>query len=77
MLIRNVCTYYLVDATQEFPGYLKQIYVSAALKEKHVAIDHIGNEIWKVIFSNVFLGFFDERHLRNKQQLTRLETNLV
>lgn len=53
------------------------VYVSAALKGKHVAIEDIGNGIWKVFFRNVFLGFFDEKHLRNKQQSTRLEINLV
>lgn len=53
------------------------VYVSAALKGKYVAIEDIGNGIWKVFFRNVFLGFFDQRNLRNKQQSTRLETNLV
>lgn len=53
------------------------VYVSAALKGKHIAIEDIGNGIWKVFYRNVFLGFFDEKHLRNKQQSTRLETNLV
>ncbi len=43
------------------------VYVSAALKGKHIAIKDIGNGIWKVFFRNVFLGFFDEKHLRNKQ----------
>ena len=53
------------------------VYVSAALKGKYVAIEDIGNGIWKVFYRNVFLGFFDQRNLRNKQQSTRLETNLV
>ena len=53
------------------------VYVSAALMGKHIAIEDIGNGIWKVFYRNVLLGFFDERHLRNKQQSTRLETNLV
>ena len=53
------------------------VYVSAALKGKHIAIEDIGNGVWKVFYRNVFLGFFDEKHLRNKQQSTRLETNLV
>ncbi len=45
--------------------------------KKHIAIEELGNGIWKVYFRNVFLGFFDERHLRNKQQSTRLEINVV
>ena len=53
------------------------VYVSAALKGKYVAIENIGNGIWRVFFRNVFLGFFDQRNLRNKQESTRLETNLV
>ncbi len=39
---------------------------------KHIAIEDIGHGIWKVFFRNVFLGFFAEKHLRNKQQSTRL-----
>jgi len=53
------------------------VYVSAALKGKYVAIEDIGKGIWKVFYRNVFLGFFDQRNLRNKQESTRLETNLV
>jgi len=53
------------------------VYVSAALKGKYVAIEDIGNGVWKVFYRNVFLGFFDQRNLRNKQESTRLETNLV
>jgi transposase InsO family protein len=53
------------------------VYVSAALKGKYAAIENLGNGIWKVFYRNVLLGYFDEKHLRNKQQSTRLETNLV
>jgi transposase InsO family protein len=53
------------------------VYLTAALKGKYVAIEDIGNGIWKVFYRNVFLGFFDEKHLRNKNKSTRLETNLV
>ena len=53
------------------------VYVTAALMDKYVAIEDKGNGIWKVFYRNVLLGFFDERHLRNKEQSTRLETNLV
>jgi len=37
----------------------------------------IKNGIWKVFYRNVFLGFFDEKNLRNKEKSIRLETNLV
>ena len=53
------------------------VYLTAALKGKYVAIEDIGNGIWKVFYRNVFLGYFDEKQLRNKEQSTRLETNLV
>jgi transposase InsO family protein len=53
------------------------VYLTAALKGKHVAIEDIGNGIWKVFYRNVLLGYFDEKQLRNKQRSTRLETNLV
>ncbi|WP_254514271.1 integrase core domain-containing protein [Aquimarina sp. EL_43] len=53
------------------------VYLTAALKGKYVGIQELGNGIWKVYYRNVFLGFFDQRNLRHKQQSTRLETNLV
>jgi hypothetical protein len=42
-----------------------------------IGIEELGNGIWKVFYRNVFLGFFDEKELRNKQKSIRLETNLV
>jgi transposase InsO family protein len=53
------------------------VYLTAALKGKYVGIEDLGNGIWKVFYRNVFLGFFNENELRNKEQSTRLETNLV
>ncbi len=53
------------------------VYLTAALKGKYVALEDSGNGIWKAFYRDVFLGFFDERHLRNKESSTRLETNLV
>jgi transposase InsO family protein len=53
------------------------VYVTAALMGKYVGIQETGNGIWRVFYRNVFLGFFDEKYLRNKEQATRLETNLV
>jgi len=44
---------------------------------KYVGIEDLGNAIWKVFYRNVFLGFFNEKQLRNKESSTRLETNLV
>jgi hypothetical protein len=52
------------------------VYLTSALKGKYVGID-IGNGIGKVFYRNIFLGFFDEKNLRNKEKSIKLETNLV
>ena len=73
-------TYKILKVTQNGAIRWKSyywVYLTAALKGKYVAIEDIGNGIWKVFYRNVLLGYFDEKHLRNKQQSTRLETNLV
>lgn len=53
------------------------VYVTAALMGKYVGIREMGNGIWRVFYREVFLGYFDEKHLRNKEKAIRLETNLV
>jgi transposase InsO family protein len=53
------------------------VYLTAALKGNHVALEERGNGIWRAYYRNVFLGFFDEKNLRSKESSTRLETNLV
>ena len=53
------------------------VYLTVALKGKYVGIEQLGNAIWKVFYRNVFLGFFNENELRNKEKSIRLETNLV
>lgn len=53
------------------------VYLTAALKGKYVGVQELGNGIWRVFYRNVFLGFFNESELRNKDQHARLETNLV
>ena len=53
------------------------VYISQALAGKYVGAEHIGNEIWKVYYRNVFLGYFNKNVLRNKEQIIRLGTNLV
>ena len=49
----------------------------SALKGKYVGIEELGNGIWRVFYRNVFLGFFNENELRNKEKSIRLEINLV
>jgi hypothetical protein len=53
------------------------VYLSAALKGKYVGALELGNGIWRVFYRNVFLGYFNENELRNKEKSVRLETNLV
>ena len=53
------------------------VYLTAALKGKYVGIEDLGNGIWKVFYRNVFLDFFNETQLRNKEKSISLETNLV
>ncbi len=53
------------------------VYLTAALKGKYVGIENIGNGIWKVFYRNVFLGFFNENNIRDKQVSIRLSQNMV
>ena len=53
------------------------IYISASLSGKYLGLEDLGNGIWRVYFRSIFLGYFDETDLRNKEQAVRLETNLV
>ena len=53
------------------------VYVTASLMGKYVGVQVMGNGIWRVFYRNVFLGFFDENNLKNKEQATRLEINLL
>ena len=53
------------------------VYMTSGLVGKQVAAEELGNGIWKVFYRNVFLGYFNEKDIRKKQQATRLSTNLV
>lgn len=53
------------------------VYLTAALKGKYVGIENLGNGIWKVVYRNVFLGFFNENSIRDKQVSIRLSQNMV
>jgi len=53
------------------------VYLTAALKGKYVGVIDIGNGIWRVFYRSVFLGYFDEKHLRDKQKSIRLSQNIV
>ena len=53
------------------------VYISRALSGKHIAMEELGEGIWKVYYRNVFLGYFDEKRIKMKNKSVRLSTNLV
>ena len=53
------------------------VYLTASLKGKHVGVLEMGNGIWRVFYRNVFLGFFDEKNIRDKEKSIRLCQNIV
>ena len=53
------------------------VYLTAALKGKYVGVLDMGNGIWRVFYRSVFLGYFDEKNLRDKQKSIRLSQNIV
>ena len=53
------------------------VYISRSLADKYVAAQELGNEVWKVFCRNVFLGYFNEKLIREKQQSIRLATNIL
>ena len=53
------------------------VFLSNALIGKQVGAEEIGNGVWKVFYRDVFLGYFNEKDIRNKEQTIRLSTNLV
>jgi len=53
------------------------IYLTSALKGKYVGVEELGNGIWRIYYYGVFLGYFDELNIRNKQTSIRLSQNLV
>lgn len=53
------------------------VFLTECLIGKRVGAEEIGNGIWKVFYRDVFLGYFNEKNIREKQTSTRLSTNLV
>jgi len=53
------------------------VYMSSGLIGRQVAAEEIGNGVWKVFYRNVFLGYFNEKDIRDKQNIIRLSNNLV
>nr|WP_319573434.1 hypothetical protein [uncultured Draconibacterium sp.] len=53
------------------------VYLSRALTGKYVAAIEIGNDVWKVFFRNVLLGYFNQNDLTYKESSTRLSPKIV
>lgn len=53
------------------------VYLTMALKGKYVGVLKIGDGIWRVFYRNVFLGYFDEKNIRDRQISVRLSQNIV
>lgn len=53
------------------------VYMTRSLIGKQVGAEEVGNGIWKVYYRDVFLGYFNEKDLRDKEKSIRLSTNLV
>jgi len=53
------------------------VYLTTGLIGKQVGAEEIGNGVWKVYYRDVFLGYFNEKDIRDKEKSTRLSTNLV
>jgi hypothetical protein len=53
------------------------VYLTRGLIGKRVGAEEVGNGIWKVFYRDVFLGYFNEKDIREKETATRLSTILV
>ncbi len=53
------------------------VFITQGLSGKQIGVEEIGNEVWKVFYRNVFLGYFNEKDIGDKEKSTRLSTNLV
>jgi len=53
------------------------VFITQGLTGKQIGVEEIGNEVWKVFYRNVFLGYFNEKDIRDKEKSTRLSPNLV
>jgi transposase InsO family protein len=48
------------------------VYLTVALKGKYVGVEELGNGIWRIYYYGVFLGYFDDLNIREKQTSIRL-----
>lgn len=72
MKVMKVCQ----NASLRWKSYY-WVYLTAGLKGKYVGVEDQGNGIWRVFYRDVFLGYFNENKIRDKQVSIRLSQNLV
>ena len=72
MKVMKVC----MNGSMRWKSYY-WVYLTASLKGKYVGAEEQGNGIWHVFYRDVFLGYFNESNIRDKQVSIRLSQNLV
>ncbi len=72
MKVMKVCQ----NGSMRWKSYYR-VYLTTGLKGKYVGAEERGNGIWRVFFREVFLGYFNESKIRDKQVSIRLSPNLV
>lgn len=58
-------------------GHEGWVFVSQAARGRKVGLEEIGNGIWQMFYRNVFLGYFDEKLIYEKDQYLKLTNSLV
>lgn len=53
------------------------VYFSRGLTDKKVGAEEIGNGIWKFNYRGVFLGYLNEKDVKDKEKYMRLGVNLL
>ncbi|WP_041758119.1 hypothetical protein [Psychroflexus torquis] len=72
MKVIEVCQ----DRAMRWKSYF-WLYLTDGPKEKYVGTEDQGNGIWRVFYRDIFLGYFVENKIRDKQVLIRGNQNLV
>ena len=72
MKVMKVCK----NGSMRWKSYYR-VYLTASLSGKYVGAREVGNGVWRVYYRDVFLGFFNEKDIRNKEMIIRLSQNMV
>ena len=72
MKVMRVCN----NASVRWKSYY-WVYMSRGLIGRYIGAEELGNGIWRVYYRNVFLGYFNEKDIREKEKSIRISTNLV